>query len=88
MIASKQKDIDSRYHEPNSYWKYILPDELIKLQRGREGLGLNHHDEHLFIVVHQAFELWFKQVSDLLSLLIKTKMVFRSCSNWIGSATQ
>lgn len=26
------------------------------------GKGLNHHDEHLFIVVHQAFELWFKQV--------------------------
>jgi tryptophan 2,3-dioxygenase len=23
---------------------------------------LNHHDEHLFIVVHQAFELWFKQI--------------------------
>jgi hypothetical protein len=62
ILASKQKDIDQRYHEPNSYWKYILPDELIKLQRGREGLGLNHHDEHLFIVVHQAFELWFKQV--------------------------
>lgn len=20
------------------------------------------HDEHLFIVIHQAFELWFKQV--------------------------
>jgi tryptophan 2,3-dioxygenase len=60
--SSKRKDIDSRYHEPNSYWKYILPDELIKLQRGREGLGLNHHDEHLFIVVHQAFELWFKQI--------------------------
>jgi len=39
-----------------------LPDELTKLQRGREGQGLNHHDEHLFIVVHQAFELWFKQV--------------------------
>lgn len=28
----------------------------------RPGKGLNHHDEHLFIVVHQAFELWFKQV--------------------------
>lgn len=35
---------------------------MTSLQTGREGKGLNHHDEHLFIVVHQAFELWFKQI--------------------------
>lgn len=23
---------------------------------------MNHHDEHLFILVHQVFELWFKQI--------------------------
>jgi tryptophan 2,3-dioxygenase len=27
-----------------------------------QGKGLNHHDEHLFILVHQTFELWFKQI--------------------------
>lgn len=31
------------------------------------GKGLNHHDEHLFIIVHQTFELWFKQVECFVS---------------------
>jgi hypothetical protein len=60
--TKKQKTIEERYKKPCTYWDYILPGELIKLQKGREGKGLNHHDEHLFIIVHQTFELWFKQV--------------------------
>lgn len=50
------------YSKPISYWNYIRPTELLSLQSGREGQGLNHHDEHLFIIVHQVFELWFKQM--------------------------
>lgn len=43
-----------------SYPEYLKVDELLRLQRplsqGPE------HDEMLFIVIHQVYELWFKQV--------------------------
>lgn len=46
--------------EPLSYNKYLRVPELIGLQ---ECLSEPvHHDELLFITVHQAYELWFKQV--------------------------
>ena len=39
------------------YAAYLLIDDLLELQRPiTEGA----HDELLFIVVHQAYELWFK----------------------------
>lgn len=42
-------------------------DGLLKCQipvKGPDGSvrGPGCHDEHLFIVTHQAYELWFKQV--------------------------
>jgi hypothetical protein len=37
LTAKKQKTIEERYTKPCTYWDYILPGELIKLQRGREG---------------------------------------------------
>jgi hypothetical protein len=43
-----------------TYAEYLKVDELLTLQRplsdGPE------HDEMLFIVIHQVYELWFKQV--------------------------
>src|ERR1051326_9143867 len=46
--------------EPLSYNKYLRVPELIGLQEGLSDPA--HHDELLFITVHQAYELWFKQV--------------------------
>ncbi|MEW6475567.1 MAG: tryptophan 2,3-dioxygenase family protein [Actinomycetota bacterium] len=46
--------------EPVYYWSYLHLDELLSAQ-----VPLSDpvaHDELLFIVVHQAFELWFKQI--------------------------
>ena len=40
-----------------SYGSYLALDELLSLQRPRLP---EHPDELLFIVVHQASELWFK----------------------------
>jgi tryptophan 2,3-dioxygenase len=41
-----------------SYGSYLKVPELLSLQ-----VGLSHeHDELLFIVAHQAYELWFKVV--------------------------
>ena len=43
-----------------TYNSYLAVDELLKLQRplstGPE------HDEMLFIIIHQTYELWFKQI--------------------------
>ena len=43
-----------------TYGEYLRTDELLALQRPlSEG---PEHDEMLFIVIHQVYELWFKQV--------------------------
>jgi len=45
---------------PLSYNKYLRVPELIDLQSCLSTPA--HHDELLFITVHQAYELWFKQI--------------------------
>ena len=43
-----------------SYNEYLRVPDLIALQDCLS--GPEHHDELLFITVHQAYELWFKQI--------------------------
>jgi len=43
-----------------TYGSYLALDELLNLQRTRS--APDHPDELLFIVVHQASELWFKAI--------------------------
>src|SRR2546430_10219288 len=45
---------------PLSYNKYLRVQDLIGLQDCLSDPV--HHDELLFITVHQAYELWFKQI--------------------------
>jgi tryptophan 2,3-dioxygenase len=45
---------------PLSYNEYLSVAELIALQKCRSHPA--HHDELLFITIHQAYELWFKQI--------------------------
>jgi tryptophan 2,3-dioxygenase len=45
---------------PLSYNKYLRVADLIELQHCLSDPV--HHDELLFITVHQAYELWFKQI--------------------------
>ena len=48
-----------------TYGSYLRIPELLSLQRCRSvdpETGAPEHDETLFIVVHQVYELWFKQV--------------------------
>src|SRR5215813_2551355 len=49
---------DDSNNPPLSYNKYLRVPDLIKLQ---DCLS-SRHDELLFITVHQAYELWFKQI--------------------------
>ncbi|MFM7139966.1 MAG: tryptophan 2,3-dioxygenase family protein, partial [Actinomycetes bacterium] len=51
---------DSKYQAALTYSSYLKVNELLDLQKpvskGPE------HDEMLFIVIHQTYELWFKQL--------------------------
>ena len=53
-----------------TYTSYLAVDELLDLQRplsdGPE------HDEMLFIIIHQTYELWFKQIMHEVSALHKS----------------
>ncbi len=43
-----------------TYTSYLAVDELLKLQRPLSAGP--EHDEMLFIIIHQTYELWFKQL--------------------------
>jgi tryptophan 2,3-dioxygenase len=43
-----------------TYANYLQLDELLSLQQPRAGGP--EHDELLFIVIHQVYELWFKEL--------------------------
>jgi tryptophan 2,3-dioxygenase len=46
-----------------TYNSYLKVDELLSLQQPRSATpGPAEHDEMLFIVVHQVYELWFKEL--------------------------
>jgi tryptophan 2,3-dioxygenase len=72
----------SRSRTPNSqkcmpkaktYGNYLRLDELLALQKPRDEV---EHDEMLFIVIHQVYELWFKvllhEIDYCCALLTKT----------------
>ena len=50
----------SEFDQALTYTSYLAVDDLLKLQKplsdGPE------HDELLFIIIHQTYELWFKQI--------------------------
>lgn len=43
-----------------TYSNYLKIDELLELQKLRS--EPEEHDEMLFIIIHQTYELWFKQI--------------------------
>lgn len=54
-------------HDPTgtarTYSRYLCVEELLDLQRPTsDGPRGPEHDEMLFIVIHQVYELWFKQM--------------------------
>jgi aminocarboxymuconate-semialdehyde decarboxylase len=46
--------------EQLTYSSYLKVPELLKLQHSQS--SPQHHDELLFIIVHQTYELWFKEL--------------------------
>lgn len=50
-------------YPPVNYHDYLKLDQILNSQKMRsEELGHPCHDEHLFITVHQTYEIWFKQI--------------------------
>lgn len=53
----------AKKYPPVYYGDYLDLDKLLDSQhRKSEEYGHPAHDEMLFIIVHQAYELWFKQI--------------------------
>src|ERR1043165_686710 len=50
--------------EPAYYGSYLAVEKLLDLQAPVSFVEgkLHAHDEMLFIIVHQTYELWFKQI--------------------------
>src|SRR4051794_7262128 len=65
-----------------TYADYLHADELLRLQVPRSAPP--EHDEMIFIVVHQAYELWFKLQ---LHELEKIKQDFRAGHTYGAIAT-
>ncbi|HMQ03236.1 MAG TPA: tryptophan 2,3-dioxygenase family protein [Pyrinomonadaceae bacterium] len=57
---------------PLSYNKYLKVKDLVRLQETLSDPA--SHDELLFIIIHQTYELWFKQILHELD----------ACIGWIG----
>ncbi|MGH7673330.1 MAG: tryptophan 2,3-dioxygenase [Gemmatimonadales bacterium] len=60
-----------------TYASYLKLDELLALQQPRSATpegGKPEHDELLFIIIHQVYELWFKELLhelDYLQVLLR-----------------
>lgn len=52
-----------------TYISYLKVDELLELQKPESD---GEHDEMLFIVIHQTYELWFKQMLHEIAEVQKT----------------
>ena len=61
-MAKATHDTAKRLSE---YETYLRTDELLSLQKPPE--AMSHHDELQFQVVHQTFELWWKEAAHDLS---------------------
>ncbi|KAL2087521.1 hypothetical protein ACEWY4_016349 [Coilia grayii] len=58
-----QKGINKASKGGIVYGDYLVLDKVLNAQVLQSELkGDKVHDEHLFIVTHQAYELWFKQI--------------------------
>src|SRR5260370_16292750 len=58
-MANNIKTRSGRVTGETCYEKYLRTEELLSLQKPDEQLV--HHDELQFQVVHQVFELWWKE---------------------------
>lgn len=58
IAAASENDIRTDFKESMTYGDYLHLDQLLTAQDGVSG----HHDETLFIIIHQVSELWMKLI--------------------------
>lgn len=64
---SKEKKFEAVH-----YSDYLQLDKILGAQNLRsESLGKPAHDEMLFIIIHQVYELWFKEIQHDLGSIMK-----------------
>lgn len=86
--ASNENDLIKPTTSTLTYDKYLRIHDLLSLQQ--EVSSPKEHDETLFIIIHQSYELWFKQIlheifrcqalldkNDILPVLRSTKRIDR-----------
>lgn len=56
--AASEKSIHTDFKESMTYGDYLQLDQLLTAQKSLSG----HHDEELFIIIHQVSELWMKLI--------------------------
>jgi tryptophan 2,3-dioxygenase len=60
-----------KVRDPIYYSEYLQLDKILSSQSPKSAeYGAPAHDETLFIIVHQAYELWFKQIIHELDTII------------------
>lgn len=63
LADGKESGGTSKPKKAISYENYLQLDKVLDgVRRLSEENGDPAHEEHLFIVIHQAFEIWFKQM--------------------------
>ena len=63
--SKPSEELASSFDDDFTYRSYLKIPELLSLQGCvsiDEATGKPEHDETLFIIIHQVYELWFKQV--------------------------
>jgi|EP00945_MAST-04E_sp_MAST-4E-sp1_P001369 tryptophan 2,3-dioxygenase len=74
--APPKPKLPGRGGTPIYYHSYLQLDKILGAQDTMSGVagvrdGKGAHDEHLFIVIHQTYELWFKQILHELDDVVK-----------------
>jgi len=78
---------DEKPRGPLYYASYLQLDRLLGSQGMQSALhGRPAHDEMLFIIVHQAYELWFKQILWELDAVLATFRGDRVAEEELGQA--
>uniref|UniRef100_A0A2P2HW23 Tryptophan 2,3-dioxygenase n=1 Tax=Hirondellea gigas TaxID=1518452 RepID=A0A2P2HW23_9CRUS len=63
FMSENENTANLMEHGGQNYTSYLQLDKILNSQTlESEKDGKKVHDEHLFIIIHQAYELWFKQM--------------------------
>ena len=61
---------ERKEHPPVYYSEYLQLDKILNAQLPESSKeGMKADDEMLFIIIHQAYELWFKQILHELDII-------------------